>query len=152
MASRNILHILVVPGVKTSTQISRSDADAASVDRVPTTSGDQKQEILDWLQPFTEGLVEAESGSSGSAGETIPPHIAARPSNKSGGKHKLFTHFPKDRGCKRTNITGAPCRRNPESREDGIPRATKVWDVITADHKVLNEETESRSHHWYAEW
>ena len=48
------------------------------------------------------------------------------------------------------NITRAPRRRNPESRESKIPQAATFGDTITADHKVLNEENESRLHHRYA--
>ena len=44
-------------------------------------------------------------------------------------------------------IIKAPCRRNPESQEDGIPQVAKFGDTITADHTVLNEESESRLHH-----
>ena len=29
---------------------------------MPTASGDRKQDIPDWLRPFTEGLVEGERG------------------------------------------------------------------------------------------
>ena len=54
----------VVPGVTVDTSL-RSGADAASGDRAPTASGDREQDLLDWLQPFTEGLVDGESGSSG---------------------------------------------------------------------------------------
>ena len=105
------------------------------------------------LQPVMEGLVEGESGSSGSGEaitKTLPPHIPARPSNKSGGRHNLFIHFQTDPSCekcKRTRITRVPCRRSPAHREDRIPRATNFGDVVTADHKVLNEENESRLHH-----
>ena len=64
----------------------RSDADAASGDRPPTALGDREQDIPDWLPPFTEGLVEGESGSSGSVGEsipnTLPPHLPAKPKQK----------------------------------------------------------------------
>ena len=38
----------------------------------PQLAGDREQDIPDWLQPLTEGLVEGTCGSSGSAGETIP--------------------------------------------------------------------------------
>ena len=105
----------------------RSDADAASVDR--------EEDLPDSLQPFTDGLIERESGSSGSAGETIPktlaPHIPAGRWNNSGGTHNLFTHFPRDPllhcdFCKRTKIAKAPCRRNLESREDRKPQAAQV--------------------------
>ena len=97
----------------------RSDADAASVDG--------EEDLPDSLQPFTDGLIERESGSPGSVGETIPktlaPHIPAGRWNNSGGTHNLFTHFPRDPVlhydfCKRTKIARAPCRRNRESGED----------------------------------
>ena len=49
------------------------------------------------LNSLTEGVVEGESGSSSSAGDTIPkrraPRFPARPSNNSGGKHNLFHHL-----------------------------------------------------------
>ena len=49
--------------------------------------------------------------------------------------------------CKRTKITRAPCRR----RNGGaVPRAEKFCDLITADHKVLGDNCESRNNHRYA--
>ena len=66
------------------------------------------------------------------------------------GKHSVYTHFPKDRNCeicRRTKITRAPCRR----RNGGaVPRAENFGDLMTADHKVLSEESESRNNHRYA--
>ena len=66
------------------------------------------------------------------------------------GKHSVYTHFLKDRNCeicKRTKITRAPCRR----RNGGaVPRADKFGDLITADHKVLGDNCESRNNHRYA--
>ena len=62
------------------------------------------------------------------------------------GKHSVNTHFPKDRNCeicKRTKITRAPCRR----RNGG---AVLRADLITADHKVLSDNCESRNNHRYA--
>ena len=65
-------------------------------------------------------------------------------------KHSVYTHFPKDRNCEicqRTKITRAPCRR----RNGGaVPRAENFGDLITADHKVLSENCESRNNHRYA--
>ena len=69
-----------------------------------------------------------------------PPKLT---SNKAGGEHNLFTHFPKDRDCelcRRTNVTRAPCKRNPDDRSDRSEFAERFGDMITADHKVLNEE------------
>ena len=66
------------------------------------------------------------------------------------GKRSVFTHFPKDRNCeicKRTKITRAPCRRR---NGEAVPRAEKFGDLITADHKVLSDNCESRNNHRYA--
>ena len=66
------------------------------------------------------------------------------------GKHNVHTHFPKDRNCeicKRTKITRAPCRRR---KGEAVPRAVNFGDLITADHKVLSDNCESRNNHRYA--
>ena len=66
------------------------------------------------------------------------------------GKHSVYAHFPKDRNCEicqRTKITRAPCRR----RNGGaVPRAENFGDLITADHKVLSENCESRNNRRYS--
>ena len=63
------------------------------------------------------------------------------------GKHNVHTQFPQDRNCeicKRTKITRAPCRR----RNGGaVLRAENFGDLITADHKVLSDNCESRNNH-----
>ena len=46
-----------------------------------------------------------------------------------------------------TKITRASCRRRADAV---IPRAQKFGDLITADHKILSEESESRNNHRYA--
>ena len=56
----------------------------------------------------------------------------------------------KDRNCeicKRTKITRAPCRRR---KGEAVPRADNFGDLITADHKVLSDNCESRNNHRYA--
>ena len=66
------------------------------------------------------------------------------------GKHSDYTHFPKDRDCeicKRTKITRAPCRRR---NGEAVPRAANFGDLITADHKALSDNCESRNNHRYA--
>ena len=51
------------------------------------------------------------------------------------------------RSVKRTQITRAPCRR----RNGGaVPRAENFGDLITADHKVLSDNCESRNNHRHA--
>ena len=51
------------------------------------------------------------------------------------------------RSVKRTKITRAPCRRG---NGEAVPRAEKFGDLITADHKVLSDNCESRNNHRYA--
>ena len=66
------------------------------------------------------------------------------------GKHRFYTHFPKDRNCEicqRTEITRARCRRR---NGEAVPRAENFGDLITADHKVPSEGCESRNNHRYA--
>ena len=110
-------------------------------------------EIPEWLQEFKEDLV----------GERVPEHrdshasssheLSLEPTSTRSedvGKHSVDTHFPKDRNCgicQRTKITRAPCRR----RNGGaVPRAENFGDLITADHKVLSDNCESRNNHRYA--
>ena len=47
----------------------------------------------------------------------------------------------------KTKITRASCRRRAKAV---MPRAVNFGDLITADHKVLCEESESRNNHRYA--
>ena len=48
--------------------------------------------------------------------------------------------------CLRTEMTRGPYRRRTG---EAVPRAEKFGDLITADHKVLNKEGESRNNHRY---
>ena len=66
------------------------------------------------------------------------------------GKHSAYTHFPQDQNfeiCKRTKITRAPCRRR---NSGAVPRAENFGHLITADHKVLSDNCESRNNHRFA--
>ena len=65
-------------------------------------------------------------------------------------EHSIYTHFTKDPKCGiclKTKITRASCRRRAGAV---VPRAENFCDVITATHKVLSEESESRNSHRYA--
>ena len=110
-------------------------------------------EIPEWLQEFRENLVDDEiplqggSHASSSHEASLEP-IAKRREDL--GKHNVHTHFPKDQNCeicKRTKITRAPCRRR---KGEAVPRADNFGDLITADHKVLSDNCESRNNHRYA--
>ena len=63
---------------------------------------------------------------------------------------KVFTQFPKDPNCevcKRTKTTRARFRIKPKKRVDGIALSSTFEDLITADQKKLNVESESRCGH-----
>ena len=65
------------------------------------------------------------------------------------GKHSVYTHFPKDPNCDiclKTKITRASCRRRAGTV---VPRAERFGGLITAEHRVLSEESESRNNHRY---
>ena len=66
------------------------------------------------------------------------------------GKHSVYTHFPKDPNCDiclKTKITRSSCRRRSGTV---VPKAEIFGDLITADDKILSEESESRNDHRYA--
>ena len=104
----------------------------------------------EWLQEFRDNFVDRvpesrDSHASSSHGLSLEP---ARSEDL--GEHSVYTHFPKDRNCEicqRTNITMAPCRRRIGRV---VLRAENFGDLITADQKVLSEESESRNNHRYA--
>ena len=110
-------------------------------------------EIPEWLQEFRENLVDDEipvhgdSHASSSHEASLEPIFKRR---EDLGKHSVYTHFPKDRNCeicKRTKMTRAPCRRR---NSGAVLRAENFGDLITADHKVLSDNCESRNSHRYA--
>ena len=71
------------------------------------------------------------------------------------GLHGVHTHFPKDPNCDiclKTKITRASCRRRAGTV---VPKAGNFCDLIsgdlmTAEHKVLSEESQWRNNHRYA--
>ena len=110
-------------------------------------------EIPEWLQEFRENLVDDEIPLQGGSHASSSHEASLEPTTKRRedlGKHNVYTHFPKDRNCevcKRTKITRAPCRRR---KGEAVPRADNFGDLITADHKVLSDNCESRNNHRYA--
>ena len=105
-------------------------------------------EIPEWLQEFRENLVDDEIPLQGGSHASSSHEASLEPTTKRRedlGKHNVHTHFPKDRNCKickRTKITRAPCRRR---NGEAVPRAVNFGDLITADHKVLSDNCESRN-------
>ena len=110
-------------------------------------------EIPEWLQEFRENLVDDEIPLQGGSHASSSHEASLEPTTKRRedlGKHNVHTHFPKDRNCeicKRTKITRAPCRRR---KGEAVPRAVNFGDLITADHKVLSDNCESRNNHRHA--
>ena len=113
----------------------------------------QPDETTEWLEEFTVNLVDDEiplqrgSHASSSHEASLEPTTKRR---EDLCKHSVYTHFPEDWNCeicKRTKITRAPCRRR---KGEAVPRADKFGDLITADHKVLSDNCESRNNHRYA--
>ena len=98
-------------------------------------------EIPEWLQEFRENLVDDEIPLQGGSHASSSHEASLEPTTKRREdlcKHNVYTHFPKDRNCeicKRTKITRA------------VPRAEIFGDLITADHKVLSDNCESRNNH-----
>ena len=110
-------------------------------------------EIPEWLQEFREILVDDEIPLQGGSHASSSHEVSLESTSKRSedlSKHSVETHFPRDRICeicKRTKITRAPCRRR---NGEAVPRAVNFGDLITADHKVLSENCESRNNHRYA--
>ena len=110
-------------------------------------------EIPEWLQEFRENLVDDEIPLQGGSHASSSHEASLEPTTKRRedlGKHNMYTHFPKDRNCEicqRTKISRAPCRRR---KGEAVPRADNIGDLITADHKVLSDNCESRNNHRYA--
>ena len=83
---------------RTPDQSSGRQEAGTSYGRPRATCGNK---IPEWLQPLTEGLTRGSSSSTdvSPADVAIPHHPAKLASNKSGGKHNSFTHFPKAANC-----------------------------------------------------
>ena len=80
--------------------------------------------------------------SSSSHDPPMAPRADVEPGS---GTHSVFTHFPQDPNCEiclKTKITIVSCRRRANAV---VPRAENVGDLITAEHKVLSEGSESRN-------
>ena len=112
-------------------------------------------EFPEWLQEFSENLVDDEIPLQGDSHASFSHEVSLEPTTKRRedfffGKHNVHTHFLKHRNCEichRTKITRALCRRR---NGEAVLRAANVGDLITAEHKVLSDNCESRNNHRYA--
>ena len=122
---------------------------------------DPLHDLPDWLQDIRENLVDGSSPTkprgnpeheyrdTSKSSHELPMEARAKVEPAS-GEHSVVTHFPKDPNCDiclKTKITRASCRRRAvQSRQ----KRKVLVILITADHKILSEESESRNNHRYA--
>ena len=101
-------------------------------------ANDPLADISFWLEDFTDNLIPTEVPAPAHISQHSDPEHPVKVATKS--RHRIFTHFPKDRNCDvclRTKITKASCR--------ALVRAEKFGDLITSDHKVLNVTVQRQS-------
>ena len=137
------------PVVDQTNQIPKTNQKETKIERGNPLCSD----IRKWLQEFRENLVDDEVPERGDSHASSSHEVSLEPTSKRRenlGKHSVFFHFTQNRNCEicqRTKITRAPCRR----RNGGaVPRAENFGDLLTADHKVLSENCESRNNHRYS--
>ena len=95
------------------------------------------------------GNPEQGSQDTSKSSHELPMELRAKVELGS-GKHSVYMHFPKNPNCDfclKTKITRSSCGRRAGTV---VPRAEHFGDMMTADHKVLSEESESRNNYRYA--
>ena len=120
-----------------------------SLRRFKKDTNDPLADLPFCLEVFTDNLEDAEVPAPARISQNSDSEHPTEVVTKS-RKHSIYTHFPKDRNCDvclRTQMTKASCRRRTG---EALPRTEKFGDLITADHKVLDEGCESRDGHRYA--
>ena len=141
--------LILTKPIKIEKKTNQKEPKREQGDPLFTDSGRASSEIPEWLQEFREILVDDEipehgdSHASSSHEASLEPILKRR---EDLSKHSVYTHFPKDRNCE-IKITRAPCRRRNGA---AVLRAENFGDFITADHKVLSDNCESRNNHRYA--
>ena len=106
---------------------------------------DRLRDLPEWLEAFTDNLEDSEVQVPAHSSQDSDSERSAKVVSKS-RKCGIYTNFPEDRNCDvclLTKITRAPCSRRTGG---ALPRA----DSMTADHKVLNKDCESRHNHRHA--
>ena len=119
--------------------------------RNDSRDADNLRDLPEWLEELTDNLEDTElhvpAHSSQDLDSERPTKVVSKSKSR---KHSIYTHFPTNGNgevCLRTKMTRAPCSKRTG---EVLLRAEKFGDLFTADHKVLNEESESRNNHWYA--
>ena len=117
---------------------------------------DISRELPDWLQEFRENLVDEKSLGETQSKEvkTLASHLMNLQWSREQKWNRVrvstvyLRTFRRTQNCViclKTKITRASCRRAGTV----VPRAEHFGYLITADHKVLSEESESRNNHRY---
>ena len=109
------------------------------------------RDLPEWLEEVTDDpedtALHAPAHFSQDSDSERPTKVVSKSKSK---QHSIYIHFQTDRNCEvylRTKLTRAPCSRRTG---EVLLRAEKFGDLITADHKVLSEESESRNTQPYA--
>ena len=110
-------------------------------------------EIPEWLQEFRENLVDDEIPLQGGSHASSSHEASLEPIFKRRedlGKHSVYTHFPKGRNCQICQRQKLPGPHAEDAMVEPYLVLTNFGDLITADHKVLSDNCESRNNHRYA--
>ena len=102
---------------------------------------------------FREILVDDEIPLQGGSHASSSHEASLEPITKRRedlGKHSVYTHFLKDRNARSVNGPKLQGPRAEDAKNEAVLRAENFGDLITADHKVLSDNCESRNNHRYA--
>ena len=117
-------------------------------------SDNRLRDLLAWLEEFTDNLKDTELHAPAShfSGLRFGPSYDVQRKWYQNQRCKVFsTHFPKD-----PKLRSLLANQNDEGslQKDTLAKQCleqkSFGDLMTADHKVLNEEGESRNNHQYA--
>ena len=104
--------------------------------------GRLQHDVPEWLQPFTEGMWKKKQIHQAEMNNVIQNHflhnhLFQRDPEENTIYSLIFQKTPNCDAHKRTKITRAPCRKNPEIRDDRPLHATQFGDTSAAVHKIL---------------
>ena len=101
--------------------------------------GDRLRDLPKWLEDFSEQWWTQKPSSSGSGAVGLPkPRCPVSLPKGGSGKHDVLTHSPKNPNCE-------VCRLHADSAQSPTsPWQRNLVTLLRADHKILNEEGESR--------
>ena len=105
-------------------------------------------EIPEWLQEFMENLVDDEIPLQGSSHASSSHEASLEPiymrREELGVNTIIILIFPKTEIARSASGPKLQELRAEERKGEAVPRADNFGDLITADHKVLSDNCESR--------